>query len=184
MCVAILCGGGGGCGGGAVLTLGLCAPGYPGLPVSAAAVVAAAAQQQAQAAASSQSQQGSSQGPAASSSPEGPNSSTNGPSPMAALQSVTDNLPPGSPLSHSSASPQQRSASRNSSQLSPSSGTPPQPLTLPAAHRVALYTLPSRVPSRPPVHMSARSHRHHALCWCWRGPRLALVSNTAGSCCR
>ncbi|XP_045103197.1 interferon regulatory factor 2-binding protein 1-like isoform X3 [Portunus trituberculatus] len=99
-------------------------PGYPGLPVSAAAVVAAAAQQQAQAAASSQSQQGSSQGPAASSSPEGPNSSTNGPSPMAALQSVTDNLPPGSPLSHSSASPQQRSASRNSSQLSPSSGEP------------------------------------------------------------
>ncbi|XP_045103195.1 interferon regulatory factor 2-binding protein 1-like isoform X1 [Portunus trituberculatus] len=98
--------------------------GYPGLPVSAAAVVAAAAQQQAQAAASSQSQQGSSQGPAASSSPEGPNSSTNGPSPMAALQSVTDNLPPGSPLSHSSASPQQRSASRNSSQLSPSSGEP------------------------------------------------------------
>lgn len=99
--------------------------GYPGLPVSAAAVVAAAAQQQAQAAAaSSQSQQGSSQGPAASSSPEGPNSSTNGPSPMAALQSVTDNLPPGSPHSHASASPQQRSASRNSSQLSPSSGEP------------------------------------------------------------
>lgn len=98
-------------------------PGYPGLPVSAAAVVAAAAaQQQAQAAASSQSQQGSSQGPAVSSSPEGPNSSTNGPSPMAALQSVTDNLPPGSP--HSSASPQQRSVSRNSSQLSPNSGEP------------------------------------------------------------
>ncbi|XP_050737403.1 interferon regulatory factor 2-binding protein 1-like isoform X2 [Eriocheir sinensis] len=97
--------------------------GYPGLPVSAAAVVAAAAaQQQAQAAASSQSQQGSSQGPAVSSSPEGPNSSTNGPSPMAALQSVTDNLPPGSP--HSSASPQQRSVSRNSSQLSPNSGEP------------------------------------------------------------
>ncbi|XP_045603289.2 interferon regulatory factor 2-binding protein 2-B isoform X1 [Procambarus clarkii] len=99
--------------------------GYPGLPVSAAAVVAAAAAQQ-QAQANSQSQQGSSQGPGGprTTSPEGPNSSTNGPSPMAALQSVTDNLPPGSPHSHASASPQQRSASRNSSQLSPSSGEP------------------------------------------------------------
>ncbi|XP_042226585.1 interferon regulatory factor 2-binding protein 1-like isoform X2 [Homarus americanus] len=100
--------------------------GYPGLPVSAAAVVAAAAAQQQAQAANSQSQQGSSQGPGSTrtTSPEGPNSSTNGPSPMAALQSVTDNLPPGSPHSHASASPQQRSASRNSSQLSPSSGEP------------------------------------------------------------
>ncbi|XP_071543585.1 interferon regulatory factor 2-binding protein 2-B isoform X2 [Panulirus ornatus] len=92
--------------------------GYPGLPVSAAAVVAAAAQQAQQQAQTNQ--QGSSQGPRTTS-PEGPNSSTNGPSPMAALQSVTDNLPPGSPHSHASASPQQRSASRNSSQLSPTS---------------------------------------------------------------
>ena len=118
-------------------------------------MVAAAAQQQAQAAGSSQSQQGSSQGPAASSSPEGPNSSTNGPSPMAALQSVTDNLPPGSPHSHASASPQQRSASRNSSQLSPNSGTPPQPLTLLAAYRVTLYTLPLTC-SVPPTYVNVR----------------------------
>lgn len=94
--------------------------GYPGLPVSAAAVVAAQA-------ASSQSQpQAQAQAPSGTrtTSPEGPNSSTNGQSPMAALQSVTDNLPPGSPRSHASASPQQRSASRNS-QLSPTSGTLP-----------------------------------------------------------
>ncbi|XP_027215090.1 interferon regulatory factor 2-binding protein 2-B isoform X1 [Penaeus vannamei] len=93
--------------------------GYPGLPVSAAAVVAAQA-------ASSQSQpQAQAQAPSGTrtTSPEGPNSSTNGQSPMAALQSVTDNLPPGSPRSHASASPQQRSASRNS-QLSPTSGEP------------------------------------------------------------
>lgn len=100
--------------------------GYPGLPVSAAAVVAAAAAQ-VQAATSQGQQQSSSgsQGPsgARTNTPEGPNSSTNGPSPMAALQSVTDNLPPGSPRSHASASPQQRSASRNS-QLSPTSGEP------------------------------------------------------------
>lgn len=95
--------------------------GYPGLPVSAAAVVAAQV-------ASSQSQQQppAQQAPsgARTTSPEGPNSSTNGQSPMAALQSVTDNLPPGSPRSHASASPQQRSTSRNS-QLSPTSGTLP-----------------------------------------------------------
>lgn len=98
--------------------------GYPGLPVSAAAVVAAAAAQ-VQAATSQGQQSSGSQGPSGNrtSSPEGPNSSTNGPSPMAALQSVTDNLPPGSPRSHASASPQQRSTSRNS-QLSPSSGEP------------------------------------------------------------
>ncbi|KAK7065932.1 Interferon regulatory factor 2-binding protein zinc finger [Halocaridina rubra] len=99
--------------------------GYPGLPVSAAAVVAAAAAQ-VQASSAGQGQQSSgSQGPsgARTNTPDGPNSSTNGPSPMAALQSVTDNLPPGSPRSHASASPQQRSASRNS-QLSPTAGEP------------------------------------------------------------
>ncbi|CAL4121152.1 unnamed protein product [Meganyctiphanes norvegica] len=102
--------------------------GYPGVPVSAAAAVMAAQAAAAAAITSVANSQargshpgppGSQSGPPGSdprtTSPEGPNSSSNGTSPMAALETVTNNLPPGSPRSHTSASPHNpRTNSRNS----------------------------------------------------------------------